>query len=128
MARQQAVLREPKLIAGAVLIGLGLLILFRNLAEVAELSRCLRITGDEVASAGMLTAAGTTAHDALQAYLFNHTEFMRAFYQTLLSFSALLLIIVGTTCFAGVLTAGAKEIKKKEQGHVDFTVPRSTRK
>lgn len=115
MATQNKHFRNQKAIAGAVLIGFGLLILFRNLAEIAELGHFLRGTADEVALAGMLTAAGTAAHDALQAYLFNHTEFLRALYQALLSLSALLLIIIGTTCFAGVLTGGAKELKKKNR-------------
>ena len=115
MARQNADFQVSKLIVGAALVGLGFFILFRNLEGANELARFLRTTGEEVDSLGTLTAASIAIQQALQAYFFNHTEFLRALNQLLQSFSALLLIIVGTTSFAGVFTARVKELKKKNE-------------
>jgi hypothetical protein len=115
MARQNADFQVPKSIVGAALVGLGFFILFRNLEGATELARFLRTTGEEVDSLGMLTAASIAIREALQAYLFNHTEFLRALNQLLQSFSAFLLIMVGTISFVGVFTARVKELKKKNE-------------
>ena len=115
MARQNADFQVPKSIVGTALVGLGFFILFRNLEGANDLARFLRITGEEVDSLGMLTAASIAIREALQAYLFNHTEFLRALNQLLQSFSAFLLIIVGTVSFAGVFTGRVKELKKKNE-------------
>ncbi|HXP69933.1 MAG TPA: hypothetical protein VOA88_11660 [Candidatus Dormibacteraeota bacterium] len=115
MARQNADFQVPKSIVGTALVGLGFFILFRNLEGANELARFLRITGEEVDSLGMLTAASIAIREALQAYLFNHTEFLRALNQLLQSFSAFLLIIVGTVSFAAVFTGRVKELKKKNE-------------
>jgi hypothetical protein len=119
MARQNADFQVPKSIVGTALVGLGFFILFRNLEGANELARFLRTTGEEVDSLGMLTAASIAIQQALQAYFFNHTEFLRALNQLLQSFSALLLIVVGTTSFVGVFTARVKELKKK---HEDMSI------
>lgn len=113
MARQHAGFQVPKSMAGAALI--GFLILFRSVDGAVELGRFIRITGEEANSLGLLPAASIMIQKALQAYLFNHTEFLRALNQLLQLFSALLLIIVGTISFAGVFTAKAKESKKKNE-------------
>ena len=115
MERQNADFQVPKSIVGAALVGLGFFILFRNLEGANELARFLRITGEEVDSLGMLTAASIAIREALQAYLFNHTEFLRALNQLLQSFSAFLLIMVGTISFVGVFTPRVKELKKKNE-------------
>lgn len=95
MARQNLLLHHRKSIVAAALIGLGLLILFRNVAEAAALLRFLRIAGHEADSLGILTAGAMAVRRTVQAYLFDHTEFVGAVYQVLLSFSALLLIVTG---------------------------------
>ena len=115
MARQHADIQVPKSIAGAALVGLGFFILFRNLDGASELGRLMRIAGEEADSLGMLPAASIMIQKALQAYVFNHTEFLRALNQLLQSFSALLLIVVGTISFPSVFTARAKESKKKNE-------------
>jgi putative Mn2+ efflux pump MntP len=115
MARQNADFQVSKLIVGAALVGLGFFILFRNLEGANELARFIRIAGEEADSLGPLTAASIAIHKALQAYFFNHTEFLRAMNQLSQSFSAVLLIIVGTTFFVGVFTARVKELKKKNE-------------
>jgi hypothetical protein len=114
MARQHAAFQGPKSIVGAALVGLGFLILFRNLDGAVELERFLRITGEEADSLGPLAAASVVIQKGLQAYVFNHTEFLRALNQLLQSFSALLFIIIGSISFTSGFTAGAKESKKKE--------------
>ena len=115
MARQNADFQVPKSIAGAALVGLGFFIQFQNLDGAVELARFLRTTGEEVDSLGALTAASIAIQEALQAYFFNHTEFLRALNQLLQSFSALLLIMVGTISLVGVFTARGKELKKKNE-------------
>lgn len=106
MARQNAVFQNPKSIAGAVLIGLGLFILLRNVAEAVALIRSLRIVGHEADSLGILTAAEMAIRRTLQAYLFNRGEFLQTVYQVLVSFSALLLVVTGTIFFAAVFEVG----------------------
>jgi hypothetical protein len=99
----------------AALIGLGLLILFLNVGEAATLVRSLRIVGHEADSLGILTATAMAVRRTLQAYLFNHTEFLRALYEVLLSFSGMLLIVTGTV-FSAVIFAAGGESQNKEEG------------
>ena len=114
MARQHSLLQNRKWIVAAALIGLGVLILFRNVAEASTLFRFLRIAGHEADSAGVLTATAMAARRTLQAYFFNHTEFLRAVYQALISFSALLLIVTGTLVLQPCLRWEGKYLRKKK--------------
>ena len=113
MARQHPVFQNRKSIVGVALVGLGLFILLRNVAEATSMVRFIRVAGEEADALGMLTAATSVIHKALQAYFFNHTEFLRALNQLLQSFSALLLVIVGSISFTGGFSATAKEFKKR---------------
>jgi len=124
MARQNAVFQNRKSIVGAALIGLGLLILLRNVAEAASLIRSLQMVGHEADSLGILTAAAMAIRRSLQAYLFNYAEFLQTVYQVLVSFSALLLIVTGTIFLAAVVEVG--EGLKKRIRHVDFAASHST--
>lgn len=112
MARQHAAVQNRKSIMAAALIGLGLLILFRNAAEAPVLVRMLRIIGDQADSLGVIAAGSIAVRNCLQAYLFNHAEFLRVVYQVLLSFLGLLFIVMGAT-LARVLEAGTEGLKKK---------------
>ena len=114
MARQNAVFQNRKSIVGAALIGLGLLILLRNVAAAASLIRSLQMVGHEADSLGILTAAAIAIRRTLQAYLFNHTGFLQTVYQVLVSFSALLLIVTGTIFLAAVFEVG-EGLKKKNK-------------
>ena len=114
MARQRAVFQNRKSIVGVALIGLGLFILLRNVAEAATLIRSLRMVGHEADSLGILTASAMAVRRTLQAYLFNHEEFLRAVYQILISFSGLLLIVTGTIFLAAVFEVG-EGLKKKNK-------------
>jgi hypothetical protein len=115
MARQHPVFQNRKSIVGVALVGLGLFILLRNVAEATSMVRFIRVAGEEADALGMLTAATSVIHKALQAYFFNHTEFLRALNQLLQSFSALLLVIVGSISLTGGFSAKAKELKKKNE-------------
>jgi hypothetical protein len=115
MARQHPVFQNRKSIVGVALVGLGLFILLRNVAEATSMVRFIRIAQEEADALGMLTAATSVIQKALQAYFFNHTEFLRALIQLLQSFSALVFIIVGSISFTGGFTARAKESKKKNE-------------
>jgi hypothetical protein len=114
MVRRQAVLRDRKSIAGAALIGLGLFILFRNPAEAIALIRFLGTLGEQADSLGQVTAANMAVQHFLQGYLFDHTEFLQVLYQVLLSFSGVLLIVMGTIFFAAVF-AGREGLKKRKR-------------
>ncbi len=114
MARQHAVFQNRRSIVGAALIGLGVFILLRNVAEAASLIRSLRMVGHEADSLGILATAAIAVRRTLQAYLFNHAEFLRAVYQVLVSFSALFLIVTGTIFFAGVFEVGQGPKKKNK--------------
>ncbi len=113
MARQHENFQIPKSIVGAALAGLGFLILFRNLEGAVELGRFIRITGEKADSLGILAAASVVIQKGLQAYLFNHAEFLQTVCQVLVSFSALLLIVTGAIFFAAVFEVG-EGLKKKE--------------
>jgi len=115
MARQHPVFQNRKSIVAVALVGLGLFILLRNVAESNTIVRIIRIVGEEADALGMLTAATSMIQKALQAYFFDHTEFLRALNQLLQSFSALLLVIVGSISFTGGFSARAKEFKKKNE-------------
>jgi len=115
MARQHPVFQNRKSIVAVALVGLGLFILLRNVAESNTIVRIIRIVGEEADALGMLTAATSMIQKALQAYFFDHTEFLRALNQLLQSFSALLLVIVGSISFTGGFSARAKELKKKNE-------------
>jgi hypothetical protein len=114
MAKQHENFQIPKSIVGAALAGLGFLILFRNLEGAVELGRFIRITGEKADSLGILAAASVVIQKGLQAYVFNHTEFLRAVYQVLISLSALLLIVTGTIFFSAVFEVG-EGLKKKNK-------------
>jgi hypothetical protein len=114
MARQHAVVQNSKSVVGAALIGLGIFILLRNAAEAASLIRSLRMVAHDADSLGILTAAAMAIWRTLQAYLFNHAEFLRTVYQVLVSFSVLLLIVAGTIFFAAVFEVG-EGLKKKNK-------------
>jgi uncharacterized membrane protein len=112
MVRRQAVLRDRKSIAGAALIGLGLFILFWNPAEAIALIRFLGTLGEQADSLGQVTSMAV--QHFLQGYVFDHTECLQVLYQVLLSFSGVLLIVMGTIFLAAVF-AGREGLKKRKR-------------
>jgi len=113
MARQQTHFRNLKSIAGAAFIGLGVFILYSNLAEAAgKFGHLLGIAAEEE-TLGPLIAAGLAVWHALQAYWFNHREFLQGFHLILISFWPLLLVIAGSIVLRVGSADKAKEHQKK---------------
>jgi len=128
MARRHLVFQNRKSILAAALVGLGLFIVLRNLVEAATLVRFFQVIGDQADATGPLAAATIAARHFLQGYFFNHTEFLRALYEVLLSFSGMLLIAMGTVLFCACVCRRGKRKLKKEEAHVDFAACHSTRR
>jgi hypothetical protein len=129
MAKQQKLFENFKSIAGLALISLGVFILYNNLAEAAaKLNRLLGISSDAANTVGVLIAVGLAASRALQAYLFNHQQFLRGFYHILISFWPVLVVIGGTAFLRDGRRGEIKGLRKKIAARVEFAVPRSTRK
>jgi hypothetical protein len=94
MAARKASLQSLKSIAGAVLLALGLVILFANLDEVAAAANDFAgISAHQ--GLGVLPAAGLAGLHALQAYTFDPAGFISALLQILVSFWPLVLIFAG---------------------------------
>jgi hypothetical protein len=112
MARQHTIFQNLKSIAGAALVGFGAFILFGNLAETAaQLSHLPGTTADEAETLGVLVSAGLAASDALQAYLFDHQEFVRGLHRILISFWPHLLFIAGSVLLRDGFTDELKELQ-----------------
>lgn len=124
MARQHAAFQNRKSIVGAALIGLGLLILFRNVAEAPVLIRFLRMMGHQADSLGLLAAGSMAVQHFLQAYLFHHAEFLQVLYRLWLSFWGLLFIVTGAILAA--VFGGGERRTKKGRACVDFAASHST--
>jgi hypothetical protein len=89
--------KNLKSVAGAALLGLGVFILFENLAEAsALLSDLLGISSEAAGMLGVLIAVGLAASHVLQACLFDRREFLRAFTWILMAFWPLFLVFIGT--------------------------------
>ncbi len=128
MARRYRLLRNLKSIAGAALIGLGLLILFGNLADAtARLSRLAGIRADAIQTFGELIAVGLAASQAFQAYLFDRAGFLRGLCGILISFWPLLLVIAGMFLTGTTPRAESRNFPRTYAGDVDLTDVRSTR-
>ena len=94
MAARKASSQSLKSIAGAVLLALGLVILFANLDGVAgTVSSFAGISAHE--GLGVFPALGLAGLHAVQAYTFDQRGFISAFLQILVSFWPVVLIFVG---------------------------------
>jgi hypothetical protein len=93
MAAQQTSSRSLLSITGAILLILGLVLVFANLDEIA-----VRFTNSftpPMKNLGMLPALGLAGLSALQACLSDHSQFLSALRQILVSFWPLLLVVAG---------------------------------
>ena len=124
MARRHTEFQNRKSLVGAALVGLGVVIFFRSLAEAPMLIRFVRIIGAQADSLGVIAAGSMAVQRGLQGYLFNHSEFLRVVYQVLLSFLGLLFIVMGAS-LTDVFAAG-REGLKKSRTLVDFAASHST--
>jgi hypothetical protein len=110
MATQHSRLQNLKLIAGTALIGFGVFIQAKNLTEAAgQVSQILGISSEGTRTFGVLVAVGLAASHALQAYLFDHQEFLRTLYQIPLLFWPLLPVIAGTALLRNEFTEAVEK-------------------
>jgi hypothetical protein len=105
MARQRTLSRPPELIAGAALVGLGLLVL-ANLGGTATANQLSCPLG-ATAGTGLQVVASvvlTVASQALQALVFDPQRFFQGFFQTLASFWLLIFVITGAVLLRAAFT------------------------
>jgi hypothetical protein len=117
MAKQHTQFRNLKLIAGTALVGLGVFIQSENLSQAAaQVSHLLGISAGGTQTLGVLVAVGLAASHALQAYLFDHQEFLRSLYQISLSFWPLLAVIAGAVLLRNGFAEEVEELQKRSGG------------
>ena len=127
MAVQQTSVRRAKSIAGTVLIGLGVLVLYENLHQAAtQLSHLLGVNPGE--APGVLPTAIQAAYRVLQTYGADHARLLQGCLLHMLASSwPLLLVIAGTVLSRDCTTDNVDTTsKKKIVGLVDVTAGRST--
>jgi hypothetical protein len=117
MTRQRTFSRPPEAIAGAALVGLGLLVLLGNLDGAATALKLSCPLGATAGTAVQVLASVvlTTASQALQALLFDHQRFFQGLFQMLLSFWLLTFVIVGAALFKGCLHGQGRGISRTQQ-------------
>ena len=110
MATQDTRFQNLKLIAEAALIGFGVFIQSENLTgAAAQVTRLLGISAESTQTLSILVAVGMAASHLLQAYIFDHQEFLRSLYQISLSFWPVLAVIAGTVLLRNGFT---EEVEK----------------
>jgi hypothetical protein len=114
MEMQHTRFQNLKLIAGAALIGFGVFIQSENLTKAAaQVSHLLGISAERTQTFGVSVAVGLAASHTVQAYLFDHQDFLRSLYQISLSFWPLLAVIAGTVLLRDGFTEEVEELHKK---------------
>jgi uncharacterized membrane protein len=113
MATRQTSSRSLLSITGAILLILGLMLIFANLDEIAA-----RITSSftsPVETLGMFPALGLAGLRALQVYVFDHSQFLSALRHILVSFWPLLLVVAGAVLMRRTL-AGQSAVEGNSPG------------
>jgi len=114
MATQHTRFQNLKLIAGTALTGLGVCIQSENLTQAAtQVSHLLGISAQGTQTVGVLVAFGLAASHALQAYFFDHQEFLRSLREISLSFWPLLAVIAGALLLSDGFTEEVEELQKQ---------------
>ena len=128
MPGQQTAFRSYKAIAGAALAGLGMFLLYENLAAaVARLSHVLGANHSE--TLGVLLAVILAFAQVALAYAADHNRFLQFFLQhTLVSSWPLLLVMVGMVLSRDAFTDNHNVLFEKDLGFVDRTAGGSTSK
>jgi hypothetical protein len=126
VAGQETALRRSKSIAGTVLAGLGMFILYKELVgAVTRLRYVIGANGSEALAgqpAGLLALS-----QAWQCYVAAQRPFLQGFIQHMLvSFWPLLLVMAGTVLARDIFTDKVDGISKKDSGLVDSRAGRST--
>jgi hypothetical protein len=117
MAKRHTRFRNLKLVAGVALIGFGVFIQSENLTmAAAQVTHLFGISAQCTQTLGVLLAVGLAASHALQAYFFDHQEFLRSLYQISLSFWPLLAVIAGALLLRDGSTEEVEELQKRSGG------------
>jgi hypothetical protein len=99
------------------LIGFGVFIQSENLTmAAAQVTHLFGISARCTQTLGVLLAVGLAASHALQAYFFDHQEFLRSLYQISLSFWPLLAVIAGALLLRDGSTEEVEELQKRSGG------------
>jgi len=123
MAKQHTRFQNLKLIAGTALIGFGVFIQSENLTKAAaQVSRLLGVSADGTQTFGVLVTLGLAASHALQAYLFDHQEFLRSLYRISLSFWPLLAVIAGAVLLSDGFTEEVEALQKRSGSLKKFSL------
>jgi hypothetical protein len=97
MARRRRILPNLKSIAGVILIGLGLVVLYGNLADtIARSSGLVDLGTDATQTFGVITVVGLGVSRLFQCYLLDRSGFLRGVCGILILFWPLLFVVAGT--------------------------------
>ncbi|PYT77668.1 MAG: hypothetical protein DMG40_22595 [Acidobacteria bacterium] len=102
MATRQTSSKSLHAVTGALLLSLGLLLLFANLDEVAA-----RVSDSFSSTAGAFSTVieiGLAGMRAVQAYFFDHHTFQAGLHSILVSFWPLVLVIIGATLLRSAIS------------------------
>jgi len=136
MARQRTAFRSTKSIAGAAFLGLGMFILYGNLAgAVAQVRHVLGANGSE--ALGVVPAVILATSQVVHTCTFDHQGVLPCLLRMLISFWPPILIIVGTMLLRDAFTDKVKasptpnqyfpkKLSKIKALDVDFAAARST--
>jgi hypothetical protein len=114
MAGQGITFRSSKSIAGAAFVGLGMFILYGNLAgAVAQLRHVLDANGSE--ALGVLPAVILATSQGVHACTFDHQGVLQCLLRMLISFWPPLLVIVGTMLLRDAFTDKFKALPTPDQ-------------
>ena len=114
MARQRTAFRSSKSIAGAILVGFGMFVLYENLTGAVAWFRHV-LSANSSDGLGILPAFVLAVSQVLHAYAANHERFLQVFFQhMLLSSWPLLLVMVGTVLSRDTCTDDINALQKKD--------------
>jgi hypothetical protein len=102
MARQHTSSKSFNAVAGALLLTLGLLLLFANLDEVA--AQVNNSFASDGGSLGTVIELGLAGMRAVQAYFFDQPTFQAGLHSILVSFWPLILVIIGATLLQNAIS------------------------
>jgi hypothetical protein len=114
MTARGTAFRSSKSIAGAAFVGLGMFILYGNLAgAVAQLRHVLDANGSE--ALGVLPAVILATSQGVHACAFDHQGVLQCLLRMLISFWPPLLVIVGTMLLRDAFTDKVKAALTPDQ-------------
>jgi hypothetical protein len=114
MAGQGTAFRSSKSIAGAAFVGVGMFILYGNLAEaVAQLRYVLDANGSE--ALGVFPAVILATSQVVHGCAFDHQGVLQCLVRMLISFWPPILVIVGTMLLRDAFTDKVKALSTPDQ-------------